>query len=127
MTWCLVASFYITCDCCVQVYATIHDELVSGGRVYIVCPLVSENEGQEGVRAATEEHERLQASGLFGDFKCGLLHGKMKGEEKAAVLKAFNMYVSWQPLVSLAITGCYLQLCVLFCKPDKICQSIFLL
>eukprot|EP00878_Enallax_costatus_P045547 GHUV01054958.1.p1 GENE.GHUV01054958.1~~GHUV01054958.1.p1 ORF type:complete len:399 (+),score=85.44 GHUV01054958.1:937-2133(+) len=73
-----------------EVYSAIHDELVSGGRVYIVCPLVSENEDLEGVRAATEEYERLQASGLFGDFKCGLLHGKMKGEDKAAVLKAFS-------------------------------------
>lgn len=76
----------------VQVYTAIHDELVSGGRVYIVCPLVYENEDLEGVKAAEDEHQRLQESGLFGDFKCGLLHGKMKGEEKAAVLKAFSRY-----------------------------------
>eukprot|EP00879_Flechtneria_rotunda_P020962 GHRR01022072.1.p1 GENE.GHRR01022072.1~~GHRR01022072.1.p1 ORF type:complete len:234 (+),score=58.80 GHRR01022072.1:1274-1975(+) len=73
-----------------EVYAAINAELASGGRVYIVCPLVSENDTLEGVRAAQGEYARLSASGLFGSYGCGLLHGKLKPEEKAAVLQKFS-------------------------------------
>ncbi len=39
-------------------------------------------------RAAVEEHARLSTT-IFPDMKVGLLHGRMKGEEKDAVMRAF--------------------------------------
>eukprot|EP00775_Hariotina_reticulata_P012580 gene12580-12710_t len=73
-----------------KVYASIHAELEAGGRAYIVCPLVNENDTLEGVRAAEEEFRRLSVQGVFGDKACGLLHGKMTAEHKAAVLQDFS-------------------------------------
>ncbi|KAF8062927.1 recG [Scenedesmus sp. PABB004] len=75
-----------------EVCAAIHDELRAGGRAYVVCPLVNESERDAlaGVRAAQEEHARLTAAGEFGGVAIGLLHGKMRGEEKAEVLRRFS-------------------------------------
>jgi ATP-dependent DNA helicase RecG len=76
------------------VYAAIREELSTGGRVYIVCPLVSESSSDAlaGVKAAEEEYARLVKGRVFDGHGCGLLHGKMKQEEKEAALAKFNRY-----------------------------------
>jgi RecG-like helicase len=60
-----------------------------------VCPLVSESSSDTlaGVKAAEEEYERLVSSRVFDAHGCGLLHGKMKQQEKEAVLAKFNRWV----------------------------------
>ncbi|MCX5670287.1 MAG: helicase-related protein [Planctomycetota bacterium] len=50
--------------------------------------MVEENEALE-LRAATEEAERL-AKEVFPEFKVGLLHGRMKPEEKDEVMDRFR-------------------------------------
>jgi ATP-dependent DNA helicase RecG len=58
----------------------------AGNQAYWVCPLVEENEATD--QAAAEE--RAQALRLrFGD-KVGLVHGRMKGPDKDAVMAAFQ-------------------------------------
>jgi RecG-like helicase len=42
--------------------------------------------------AVEEEYERLVSSRIFGAHGCGLLHGKLKQQEKEAVLAKFNRY-----------------------------------
>jgi ATP-dependent DNA helicase RecG len=60
--------------------------IARGGQAYWVCPLVEENEASD--QAAAEE--RAQALRLrFGD-KVGLVHGRMKGLEKDAMMAAFQ-------------------------------------
>lgn len=51
--------------CYLQVYAAIKQEIASGGRAYIVCPLVSESDSDAmaGVRTVEEEFARLSGSG----------------------------------------------------------------
>jgi len=57
-----------------------------GGQAYWVCPLVEESEATD--QAAAEERARaLQLR--FGD-KVGLVHGRMKGPDKDAVMAAFQ-------------------------------------
>jgi ATP-dependent DNA helicase RecG len=57
-----------------------------GGQAYWVCPLVEESEASD--EAAAEERARaLQLR--FGD-KVGLVHGRMKGPDKDAVMAAFS-------------------------------------
>jgi ATP-dependent DNA helicase RecG len=73
-----------------DVHRAVRRELDSGGRVYIVCPLVSETDAMEGVRAAEDEHRRLTEAGAFGPHRAALLHGKMPPEEKARALAAFS-------------------------------------
>jgi ATP-dependent DNA helicase RecG len=60
--------------------------ITSGGQAYWVCPLVEENEMND--RAAAEARAAsLQAR--FGD-KVGLVHGRMKGPDKDAVMDKFQ-------------------------------------
>ena len=58
----------------------------SGGQAYWVCPLVEESESSDA--AAAEERARLLKV-RFGDERVGLVHGRMKGPEKDAVMAAF--------------------------------------
>ena len=57
-----------------------------GGQAYWVCPLVEESEVSD--QAAAEERARLLQM-RFGD-RIGLVHGRMKGPEKDAVMAAFQ-------------------------------------
>ena len=57
-----------------------------GGQAYWVCPLVEESEKSDA--AAAEERARVLRLRL-GDDKVGLVHGRMKGPEKDAVMGRF--------------------------------------
>ncbi|RIA46085.1 ATP-dependent DNA helicase RecG [Hephaestia caeni] len=59
--------------------------LDAGGQAYWVCPLVEESEKSD-LAAAEDRAATLHAR--FGD-KVGLIHGRMKGPEKDAVMEAF--------------------------------------
>jgi len=58
--------------------------------VFIVCPLIEESnvETMKSVKAAKKEFENLKA--VFSEFKLGLLHGKLKTDEKNKVLEEFR-------------------------------------
>jgi ATP-dependent DNA helicase RecG len=71
-----------------QVYGLIREEVHKGRQAYIICPLVEESEKSE-LKAATQMAEELQ-SGAFPEFKVGLLHGRLKPEEKEAVMASFK-------------------------------------
>jgi ATP-dependent DNA helicase RecG len=71
-----------------RVYEFVKEEIVHGRQAYIVFPLVEESEKLD-LKAATIEYERLQKE-IFPDFKLGLLHGRMKPEEKDAVMHQFK-------------------------------------
>jgi len=66
----------------------IRKELAAGHQAYIVYPLVEETEKSD-LKAASEAAELL-AREAFADFKVGLLHGRMKAEEKEQVMAAFK-------------------------------------
>ena len=69
-----------------DVYNFVHQEVKDGGQVYVVYPLVEESEALD-LKDATAGFEKLKKR--FPDFNIGLLHGRMKTEEKDAVMKAF--------------------------------------
>jgi len=66
----------------------IKDEVKKGHQAYIVFPLIDESETLSA-KAATKEAEELQ-NGFFSDLKVGLLHGKMKTDEKDKVMSDFK-------------------------------------
>jgi ATP-dependent DNA helicase RecG len=70
-----------------RAYRFIRSQIEEGRQAFIICPLVEASDTSEA-KAATDEHQRLQKS-VFPDLKLGLLHGRMKGEEKEAVMGAF--------------------------------------
>lgn len=63
-------------------------EVEKGHQAYIVFPLIDESE-TISAKAATKEAEELQKN-EFSDLKVGLLHGKMKPDEKDEVMKSFK-------------------------------------
>ncbi len=69
-----------------SVYQFVESEVADGGQVYIIFPLVEESEVLD-LKDATAGFEKIQKR--FPNFKVGLLHGRMKSNEKDAVMKAF--------------------------------------
>lgn len=59
-----------------------------GHQCYVVCPLVEESDKLD-VEAATRFYEQLKQRDMKG-LAVGLVHGKMKGKEKEAVLEQFR-------------------------------------
>ncbi|MFD1612057.1 ATP-dependent DNA helicase RecG [Sphingomonas tabacisoli] len=69
----------------VDVVEALGRHMESGGQAYWVCPLVEESEKSD-LAAAEERATALRLR--FGD-RIGLVHGRMKGPEKDAVMAAF--------------------------------------
>jgi len=74
-------------------------ELSKGNRVYVVYPLVEESEKLE-LKAATQMHQFW--SEKLKPYRVGLLHGKMKQEEKDEVMEKFKKG-EFQVLVSTTV------------------------
>jgi ATP-dependent DNA helicase RecG len=69
-----------------QVADGVKRAVAEGARVYWVCPLVEESDLVD-LAAAEERYAHL--SGLFGD-RVGLIHGRLKGPQKDAVMADFS-------------------------------------
>ncbi len=91
-----------------EVIARVRDACSTGSQAYWVCPLVEEMEAEETpagharrpARAARAGLEALQLkaamatyetlSAAFPELKVGLAHGRLKSDEKSAVMRAFQ-------------------------------------
>ncbi|QYO66988.1 ATP-dependent DNA helicase RecG [Leptolyngbya sp. 7M] len=69
------------------VYKGIERELKLGRQAYVVYPLVEESEKLD-LKAASEMYEELRDK-VFPRYRVGLLHGRMKADEKENIMKAF--------------------------------------
>ena len=70
-----------------RVYGFIRQEIAAGRQAYIVCPLVEEGE-LDNVASAEEYATELMLK-EFSDIPVGIVHGKMKSDEKEAVMEKF--------------------------------------
>ena len=70
-----------------EVKKLIAREVRAGRQVYVVYPLVEESEKMD-LRDATRRYEYLRDQ-VFPKFSVGLLHGRMKPEEKEEVMRRF--------------------------------------
>ncbi|WP_375759886.1 ATP-dependent DNA helicase RecG [Corallococcus exercitus] len=70
-----------------RVYEAVGAELAKGHQAYVVYPLVEESEKLD-LEDATQGAAKLQV--VFPTASVGLLHGRMKPEEKDAVMEAFR-------------------------------------
>ncbi|HET8689866.1 MAG TPA: ATP-dependent DNA helicase RecG [Candidatus Saccharimonadales bacterium] len=70
-----------------QLYEKIDKQITGGAQVYVVCPLIDES--REGEQKSVEaEFKRLKNS-IFKNRRIGLLHGRLKADDKAAVMQEF--------------------------------------
>ncbi|MBI4228284.1 MAG: ATP-dependent DNA helicase RecG, partial [Deltaproteobacteria bacterium] len=85
-----------------KAYDLVRHELSKGRQVYIVYPLIDESESPEhrDLRFATKMFDELKTE-AFPDFRLGLLHGRMKTEEKNEVM---NNFISHQVDILVATT-----------------------
>ncbi len=73
-----------------QLYADIDKELEAGRQMFVVCPLISESSSIEANSA-----EQVYEDFTTRDFKhrrIGLLHGKMKPQEKNDIMEQFSRH-----------------------------------
>lgn len=70
-----------------KVHEFLKEELARGRQAYIVFPLVEESEKID-LKAAVNEFESLQKE--FSDYALGLLHGRMRSEEKDETMQRFK-------------------------------------
>ena len=70
-----------------EVISGLHDWLAKGLQAYWVCPLIEESEVLQ-LQTAVESFEQLTQA--LPNFKVGLVHGRLKSDEKAAVMAAFK-------------------------------------
>ncbi len=70
-----------------EVIGGLQSWLSKGLQAYWVCPLIEESEVLQ-LQTAVESFEQLTQA--LPNFKVGLVHGRLKSEEKAAVMAAFK-------------------------------------
>ncbi|MDE6717689.1 MAG: ATP-dependent DNA helicase RecG [Muribaculaceae bacterium] len=81
-----------------EVNRLIHRELEAGRQIYIVYPLIQENEKLE-LKSVVEGKERIM--GLFPEVEVCMVHGRMKPDEKDYQMERF---VSGQARILVATT-----------------------
>jgi ATP-dependent DNA helicase RecG len=78
-----------------RAYTLIRNQVSDGSQAFIIYPLIENSEsdgdidGQEASQAAVDEHRRLQSE-VFPEYQLGLLHGKLKPDEKEQAMKHFR-------------------------------------
>jgi ATP-dependent DNA helicase RecG len=70
-----------------EVIRRVRDDCLAGGQAYWVCPLVEESDALQ-LRTALETYDKVRQT--FPELKVGLVHGRLKGEDKARVMDAFK-------------------------------------
>jgi len=71
-----------------DLYRFLGEQIASGYQVYVVCPLVEESEKMD-LENATQLADHLAAN-VFPQYAVGLLHGKMRPQEKAEIMEQFR-------------------------------------
>ena len=71
-----------------KAYQAVKEQLDRSRQAYVVYPLVEESEKSD-LKAATSMAEELSRT-FFAGYSIGLVHGRMKGEEKDAVMRRFK-------------------------------------
>jgi ATP-dependent DNA helicase RecG len=69
------------------VWEFVRREIARGRQAYVVYPVIEES--KQELKAATAEYERL-AKNVFPQLRLGLLHGRMKNDEKDSVMEQFR-------------------------------------
>ena len=84
-----VETFAVGEEMRVRIWNFVRRLVGEGRQVFIVCPMVEENEAlPENVKSAQEYAEELQRD-IFPDLRVLCIHGRMKAKEKDAVMTAF--------------------------------------
>jgi ATP-dependent DNA helicase RecG len=85
-----------------EAFTFIQQLVHEGSQAFIVYPLIeSDDEEMTGTNAAVNEYNRIKKE-VFSDLSIGLLHGRMKSEEKEKVMMNFRTGI-YQILVTTTV------------------------
>jgi len=84
-TFCVTSAYHA------RIFKFIREEVQKGHQAYIICPLVedSEHESKRDVNSVVSFAEELKI-GILADVPLKTLHGRMKPEEKNAIMQSFS-------------------------------------
>ncbi len=83
-----------------RAYTLVEKQVAAGEQAFMIYPLVEESDKSEA-KAAVEEHERLRGR-VFPKLSLGLLHGRMRPQDKEQVMSRFRAG-EYQVLVSTSV------------------------
>ena len=83
-----VSTYVITPQERERAYSLIRAQIQQNHQAFIIYPLVEVSE-KSAAKAAVEEHARLQEE-IFQEYNLGLLHGRLKQEEKETIMADFR-------------------------------------
>ncbi len=83
-----IKTFYVPEKKRQDAYEFMRKKIKEGRQIFVVCPLVEESEKVD-LKAAMDEAERLQKE-IFPEYKVGLMHGRLKSDEKDKIMKDFK-------------------------------------
>ena len=70
-----------------KIYDFIRSECAAGRQAYVIYPVIDESERAD-LKAATTMAEKLAKT--FSEFRVGLVHGRLKAEERDTTMRAFR-------------------------------------
>ncbi len=71
-----------------QANAFLRKEIQSGRQVFVICPMIEEQNGGDEKKTVLAEYARLSKE-IFPDLRVGYVHGKMPVKEKDASMQKF--------------------------------------
>ncbi|HTL48461.1 MAG TPA: ATP-dependent DNA helicase RecG [Verrucomicrobiae bacterium] len=83
-----IKTYWITRQKQPEVLRHMLEKIKKGEQAYFIYPLIDETEKSD-MRAATAGYDALR-KGPFKDAKVGLVHGRMPGEERDAIMRDFK-------------------------------------
>jgi ATP-dependent DNA helicase RecG len=83
-----IATHCLADDQSPKVWEFVRKQVAAGHQVYVVYPVIAENEESE-LKAAIKMYRELSAK-VFADLKVGLLHGRLDAELKEQVMRMFQ-------------------------------------
>ncbi len=86
-----IQTFAVTGPVRERAYGFIREHLDAGEQAYLVCAMIEESELAENLQAA-ETYAESMKTGPFANYRVGLLHGKMKPQDKEAVMAAMKAH-----------------------------------
>jgi ATP-dependent DNA helicase RecG len=78
-----------------EAYDFVRKEVGQGRQVFVICPRIDPGNNEENVsgwaevKAVKQEYEKLKRE-IFPDLRVGMLHGRMKTQEKEKILLSFK-------------------------------------
>ncbi len=84
-----VDTFALGEDMRARIWRFVRRLVGEGRQVFIVCPMVEENEELPPGLKSAESYARTLQKDVFPDLRIGCVHGRMKAKDKDAVMAAF--------------------------------------